>query len=381
MGTAKRVLVAGAGIGGLTLAQALERGGHDVIVLERARELRPAGAGITVQTNAMLALRHLGLDRRVESHGAVLDEGQILDSSGRVLGSMGMRESSEIAAAPNIAIHRARLQAALIEGLGEGVVRTGAGVRSFRETDDAVEVELDDGTRLTGDVLVGADGLHSVVRRALLGDEPPRYAGYTSWRGVSRRTDLVTPGRATESWGRGARFGIVPIGHGEVYWFATRNEPQNGRAESEKALLLEVFGDWHEPVRALIESTPAESILRTDICDRVPVQRWSRGRVVLLGDAAHPMTPNMGQGGGQAIEDAVVLADALSRHSAIADAFSDYERRRVTRANGFVTKSEQLGRVAQWQNGVAVALRSALLRATPQSAMRRQMRQVAAFQL
>jgi 2-polyprenyl-6-methoxyphenol hydroxylase-like FAD-dependent oxidoreductase len=158
-----------------------------------------------------------------------------------------------------------------------------------------------------------------------------------------------------------------------VYWFATANVPPGGRDGRVQTELLKRFGGWHDPIRRLIEATPPQLIVRTDITDRPPVDRWSKGRVVLLGDAAHPMTPNLGQGGCQAIEDAVVLAEELQRASGVTEAVQAYERRRVARANATVRASWSMGRLAQWENLVACAFRTLLMRATPPGIVERQL--------
>ena len=169
------------------------------------------------------------------------------------------------------------------------------------------------GRRAQADVVVGADGLRSAVRASLGIPGEIRYAGYTAWRGIApfRTAGLL----AGETLGCGQRFGLVPIAGDRVYWYATDNVPEGGREESERAKvrLAGMFSRWHAPIPALIEATPAAAILRNDISDRDPVDRWGAGRVTLLGDAAHPMTPNLGQGGCQAIEDALVLARCLAR--------------------------------------------------------------------
>ena len=228
---------------------------------------------------------------------------------------------------------------------------------------------------------MGADGLHSAVRRALLGDTPLRYSGQTSWRGVATLELPGEPGSTPERWGPGARFGTVPIGHGQTYWFATQNAPAGIQHApgGVHAYLLDLFKGWDALIPRVLQATPEENILRTDIHDRAPVAHWSQGRVTLLGDAAHPMTPNMGQGGGQAVEDAVVLAGCLAREADIPTALAAYERRRIPRANSFVTRSFQMGRLAQIQNPVGRFLRDSLVRLAPPSAALRQLRALMAF--
>ncbi len=382
MNDSTHVLVAGGGIGGLTLAVALRRAGLKVTVFERAAEWKPLGAGITVQMNAMTALRELGLDAAVAAVGERVLTSAVLDASGRVLSGMPFAQLEAEVGVPSICIHRSRLHGVLLEALGQGVVRLGAAVTRFEERGEKVMAALADGTSVEGDLLVGADGLRSAVRAQLLGDASLRYSGYTSWRGICRNEGLVPDGQVTESWGAGARFGIVPIGHGEVYWFCTANAPA-GEADPQggpHAKLTSLFGRWHAPIPELLRRSAPESILRTDIHDRPPVKAWTRGRVTLLGDAAHPMTPNMGQGGCQAIEDAVVLGKSLGKAGSLAAALATYERTRIPRANGIVETSWSFGRMGQLENRAAVFLRDAAMRLLPSSVQAKQLKKVMRFE-
>ena len=372
----RHVLIAGAGIGGLTLACTLQRAGIRATVFERAEALRPVGAGLIVQMNAAVALRRIGLCDAVVAEGQRAEQTVILDSKGARITAVDVRSLQDELGIPMVAVHRARLQAVLRAHAGpEEAVRLGVSVTGFQDDGAHVTVTLSTGETVTGDVLVGADGLRSAVRSGLLGAQPTRYSGYTSWRGVCVGADLVPAGQFTETWGRGARFGIVPISHGEVYWYATLNAPAGAEDAPGQtlAVLQERFAGWHAPITQLLAATPPERVLRTDIHDRPPVPSWSRGRVTLLGDAAHPMTPNLGQGGCQAIEDGVVLGECLAAPGSVEDALRAYESRRVKRANALVVRSHQVGRVAQWENGAARFVRDALFRRVPQSAARRQL--------
>lgn len=382
MSNDRHILIAGGGIGGLTLAVALRQAGIGATVFERAPQLRPVGAGITVQMNAMTALATLGLDQAVLAAGERARHTAVLDASGRTLSGLQM-DALESELGITVCIHRARLHQILLEAAGDRAVRLGSEVQDFEDQDPRVTVRLTDGTTATGDLLVGADGLHSRVRAQLLGEAPLRYSGYTSWRGVCANDGLIPSGRVTESWGPGARFGALPIGGGEVYWFCTANAPAGARdpVEGPHAQLQARFGGFHAPIPELIRRTPRERILRTDIHDRPPVDSWSRGRVTLLGDAAHPMTPNLGQGGCQAIEDAVVLARCLTRHPSIATALAAYERARIGRANRIVKQAWSFGRLGQLENRAGIRVRDALLRMTPESFQRRQLRQFLRFEL
>ncbi|HET7545999.1 MAG TPA: FAD-dependent monooxygenase [Polyangiaceae bacterium] len=370
------VLIAGAGIGGLSLGCALQHAGIAFEIFERAPSLGTVGAGIVIQTAAMLALRHLGLDEAVARAGHETKRGTGKNAAGVVLHSTRLDEFG----APSIAIHRARLQATLLGALPSARVHAGREVVGYEQDEHGVQALFSDGSRASGQLLIGADGLHSATRRQLLGDTPLRYSGYTSWRGVAPMAPSTPAHEVFEIWGRGLRFGIVPIADAETYWFAVANAAEGG-TEADRAMLVQRFASFGEPARALLEATPPERIVRTDIKDRKPVSSWTQGRVSLLGDAAHPTTPNLGQGGCMAIEDAVVLAHCLGKHTAYADAFAAYERKRVEHTTKIVNASFQFGRIAQLEGGFTTWLRDLALRATPDAQIRARLRDNAQFSL
>ena len=258
--------------------------------------------------------------------------------------------------------------------VGDAALTLGAEVVHVESSESGATARCQDGQRFDADILVGADGLRSTIRRHVLDDGEPIYSGYTSWRGVTRSGAGPGLTRMTESWGAGERFGMVAIGHGEIYWFAVADAPQGASDRDAHAELLRRFAGWHEPVRAVLEATDPDRIIRTDISDRNPVTRWHSGRVVLLGDAAHPMTPNLGQGACQAIEDAAVLAVELSQATDVPQALVNYERRRVARANAVVMRARRLGQIAQWQHPIAVRVRNTLMRFTPPAAAEKHVR-------
>jgi 2-polyprenyl-6-methoxyphenol hydroxylase-like FAD-dependent oxidoreductase len=362
------VVIAGAGIGGLTLAAALRRRGVRVTVFERASQFTTAGAGIALPANGVKALQTLGLDDAVIRAGMVVARAVILDSRGQQLGSeVDLTDVYGSMGASLVALHRARLHAVLVDAVGAGVIVPGAQVASFEQDSRSVKVALASGQRVDTELLVGADGLHSRVRAQLVGTDALVYSGYTSWRGVTPCNTVALPSRMSESWGRGERFGIVPIGFGEIYWFAVADAPPGGQDDDVHQGLMARFASWHEPVAAIIDATPPDRIVRTDIYDRDPIDRWHAGRVVLLGDAAHAMTPNLGQGAGQAIEDALVLDECLAGSPSTEEGLTRYELRRVTRANAIVRASRRFGAIAQWSNPVAAWIRDRAMSLTPAS--------------
>lgn len=364
----QQVLIAGGGIGGLVAAIALQREGIAVSVFERVKKLEEVGAGLTLWANALRALQQIGLTDLLETVGKRLMRSRILSWQGKILAETPVEALTKRFGTPMMSVHRADLQAALRSAIGEGIVQMDATCTGFQQDDTQVQAHLADGREISGDLLVGADGLHSSIRAQLFGVTPPRYAGYTAWRGVAR----IMPRQwgeqvATETWGKGRRFGLIPLSQGRMYWFATVNAPEGRRDKerSSKQELLELFHTCHAPVPAVIEATDEAAILRNDIYDRPPLPHWSQGRVTLLGDAAHPMTPNMGQGACQAMEDAVALATCLATQRTVPWAIQGYEKQRLKRANAVVQQSARIGQVAQWEGALAVKLRNTALKMLP----------------
>lgn len=374
----------GAGIGGLTAAIALRRSGAEVAVFERAGELKATGAGLLLAPNAVKALGRIGLAGMVAEIGAPGASGNVLSWRGEVLMKLDASELSERVGADSYAVHRVDLQAALLRELGEDAVRLGRELVGFGQDGAGVTARFTDGTGGRADLLVGADGLRSRVRAVLFGASELRYAGYTSWRGIVPGRELVPVGDGFESWGRGARFGCAHVGRGRVYWFATRNAPEGARdgPSGRKSALLGTFCGWHEPVEELIRATEEDAILRTDIYDREPLgERWGEGRVTLLGDAAHPMTPNLGQGACQAIEDAVVLAECLGAADNVEAALRLYEGLRAARTAAIVRRSRRVGRVGQVEHPLLCRLRDAALKALPERIQLKQLEAIAGYEV
>ncbi|MGM0557902.1 MAG: FAD-dependent monooxygenase [Myxococcota bacterium] len=371
----EQIMIAGAGVGGLTAGIALQQAGFDVTILERADQLRAVGAGITIQINAMRALERIGLAGDVRAAGETIESGSLFDRSGRPLQQLDLTRFSQEFGTPGVALHRKRLLEALAAHF-DGDIRYDATVAAIEPAEDVVHVTLEDGSELPADALVGCDGLYSVVRGELFDDDELRYAGYTTWRGVATGVD-VPASDVGEYWGAGERFGIVPIGFGETYWFAVADAPAGGSDGADpQAELLERFDGWPAMISTLIEATPARDIIRTDIFDRQTLDRWTVGRATLLGDAAHPMTPDLGQGAGQAIEDAVVLAEVLAQADDIEAGLQEYSAARRERANWFVERSRKMGQVAQWSNPVARAARHLLFKTTPKWVVERSFERV-----
>jgi len=362
-----KALIAGAGIGGLATAIALRQAGLVVEVLERSQELRESGAGLMIWPNGTRALQALGVAVR----RLVVERISFRSWHGHELMEIPMDIISERYGSDVAFVSRADLQAALTSTLGEDALSLGADVQSFEETEDHVEVRLQHGS-VAGDLLVGADGIRSVVRRELLRDGDPFYLGSTIWRGVVHSPGIpIDRGQGINWVGPGSEFLAFHLPDDRIYWAAVTKEPRGEMSGpgGHKQDLLDRFGRWQDPVSALIAANDHAAILRNDMYDRPPVNHWSRGRVTLVGDAAHPMTPNQGQGACQALEDAVALGRGFAHAANVADAFKFYERQRLGRANRVVKASRQATRGVQIDAPILCAIRDTAARILPRTLM------------
>jgi 2-polyprenyl-6-methoxyphenol hydroxylase-like FAD-dependent oxidoreductase len=373
-----RALIVGAGIGGLTAAAALYRAGIDAAVFERAPALGEVGAGISLWPNAVRALDALGVGAAVRAAGVSSYRGGIHTRRGRLLAAADAEDLARVFGAPMLILHRARLLQVLHDAVDPRQVRLGTAATGYRQDADGVSLLLGDGGVERGDVLIGADGIRSAVRAQLFPDVRPRFAGQRAWRGVVRFAP--PPGAAFwgESWGAGTRFGLLPMVDGHVYWYAARNaaESEPPPDGGDRAELLRIFASWHPPIPELVATTPESAILRNDLYDLAPMASWTDRRVALLGDAAHATTPNLGQGGCQAIEDALVLARSLALASDPAAGLRAYAAERMARANRIIVLSRRAGEIGNWEHPVACAVRNALTWLTPRAVRMRTLRSI-----
>jgi 2-polyprenyl-6-methoxyphenol hydroxylase-like FAD-dependent oxidoreductase len=366
-----RVLIIGGGIGGLTLAVALHRRGIDAAVFEAAPELRPVGKGIWVPTNAMQVLARLGLDEAIRKAGWELERIQLHTAADGLLQDFDLAPIRQKFGHTTISIHRAALVEALAGALPSGTLHLGKRCTGVVDEQTGVTVRFDDGSDDRGDILVGADGIRSVVREGIFPGVPLRYSGQTCYRGIG---DLeLSPDLAhvcREVWGGAVRFGFSPIGARQAYWFAPMTALPGDPAVPSPDALAARYSAFPEPIPEIIRSTPASEIIRTDLHDFAPIRSWSKGRVVLMGDAAHAMTPNLGQGGAQAIEDAYVLAEQITRRASAEEAFREYERIRMPKVRWIVNTAWRFGQVAHWQSRPAQKFRNWMMKLTSGTARR-----------
>jgi 2-polyprenyl-6-methoxyphenol hydroxylase-like FAD-dependent oxidoreductase len=369
-----RAIVVGAGIGGLATAIALERAGVEPIVIERAPQLREAGFGLVVSANAVTALRSLGLGDAVAAHGTRVRRAEIRNPRNDLL----TRIDYEALGWETYGILRSELQEVMRAAVPTERLRLGMTCVGATEGGQAL---LDGAEPVVGDLVVGADGIRSTVRRSLFGDETLRYGGHRAWRAGTRFDDERVRDRFVEVWGVGGGFGFGPAGTGRVYWYCFEAVPEGAPApERPRDEFLRRYGTWFEPIPALIESTEQDAIEPTFTYDRPPRRTWGRGRVTLLGDAAHPMKPNIGQGAAQALEDAVVLGSCVAESDDPEQALRAYERRRVRRANAVVRASRQAGRAAEVRSQVGARVRDAVMKALPDRLAIAQQRKIAEFE-
>jgi 2-polyprenyl-6-methoxyphenol hydroxylase-like FAD-dependent oxidoreductase len=361
-----RALIVGGGIGGLAAAVALRRVGIDAAVYEKAPQIAEVGAGLSLWSNAVIALRRLGLEAPALAAGSAFERVQTLLSDGRPFPSFDLAELAQRAGAPCICIHRAALQRILLEALTEDggkVVATARECVGFEEAPQGVVARFAGGTTARGDILIGADGIHSAVRAGLFGERPPRYAGYVAWRAIVHGARRLLPeGEGLAVVARGSHAGCFHCGGDDLYWFATRNAKARSHpgADGDKAEVLRLVAEWAVPFRPIVEATDEHAILRNEIVDRPAAKAWGAGRVTLLGDAIHATTPNLGQGACQALEDAVFLADCLRRAASPEAGLRDYEARRRERTSMVITESWRLGKMIQMANPAGTWLRNRL---------------------
>ncbi|MGC7102777.1 FAD-dependent monooxygenase [Amycolatopsis lurida] len=321
----KHAIVVGGGIGGLAAALALHRIGWRATVLERTPELGEIGAGMSQAPNALRALAELGVEEQARAAGVPTHASANLRlPDGRYLQQARPGDHTAM-----LGFHRADLHQVLLGALPDGWVRTGAEVTAIRQGTDAVAVTCGGGTELSAELVVAADGIHSTVRRLLWPDAPPpRFLGRTAWLGIAEVPGL--PGSIT--LGPGGYFLVHPIARGRTYWaYVTTADKPGIRYDHEKSEVADRIAAWHEPLPSLIEATPDDAVIHIDIHDLDPLPTYTRGRVALLGDAAHAMSPDRGQGAGQSLEDAVVLAAALADEPAIETALHRYDAERRPR--------------------------------------------------
>jgi 2-polyprenyl-6-methoxyphenol hydroxylase-like FAD-dependent oxidoreductase len=359
--TRNRVIIIGGGIGGAATALALFRAGFEPVVYERTNQLREVGAGIALWANATHILKNLGLLEEAIRVGYPTTNYQFNSQRGKELVNIAI-DGFEL---PVIGIHRAELHQLLWRNVPGEKFILGETFERFERKNNQVYAYFASGLSSQGDALIGADGLRSRVRAAMLGDEPPTYRNFKTWRGLTDYVpSLYRPGYIQEFLGCGKGFGFMMLGKGKMYWYAAATAPQAqpDAAIGSKKELETMYQDWFPAIGELIAATDEANILTTDLYDRPPTQPWSQQNITLLGDAAHPMLPTMGQGACTALEDAYVVAQCLQAQPDPSIAFQQYESLRFPRTKVIVEQSLRSGKMGELKNPLAVGVRNIFMK-------------------
>ena|SRR5271165_1731811 len=355
-----RLIVAGGGIGGLAAALALHRAGIETKLYERAPAFADIGTGMSLWPNATRVLKALGVLDPIMGLGEPVTQFNLLRHDGAPISNIAMGGFPT----PALCIHRADLHRSLRQPLPSSCMEANQRLVSFVEDAGGVSARFAGGLVVRADGLIGADGINSAVRAQLHGAAGPVYRGYCIWRGIAPMVAGMVRGHISESWGPGMRFGIMPMGQGRICWYATQNCAQGGSdsRDDRKQALIDLFRAWHPPIQSLLESTDPSDIIRADARDRGAIRSWGKGRVTLLGDAAHPITPNVGQGACMAIEDAACLAKLVQKAPGVAEAFRSYEAVRSGRAAAIGRQARRIGFMGQWENPWMIRARNCATR-------------------
>lgn len=367
-------VILGGGIAGLTSAIALKKIGIEAVVMEAASVIKPVGAGLALAANAMRALQKIGISEHVIREGRELNAFSIYDQKGNLISRNDTNPASSQFGISNFTIHRATLHRVLLDQLDPENIFLGKRSVDIESGAEGSLVYFDDGTKIHAKYLIVAEGIHSAIRKKLLPNQKIRYSGYTCWRGIMDNSDLSI-NETSETWGKNGRFGNTPLSNNQVYWYACINasEPDSTFKNFSKEELEENFKEFHFPIPQVLAGTIPESIIWNDIIDLEPIPNYAFGNTVLIGDAAHATTPNMGQGACMAIEDAAVLMSCLAKNPDPVIAFQDFEKRRLARTHKIVSDSRRLGVIAQLENPLLIVLRNILFRMIPKKVTKKQL--------
>jgi 2-polyprenyl-6-methoxyphenol hydroxylase-like FAD-dependent oxidoreductase len=364
------IAVVGAGIGGLTLGMLLRQKGILVHLYEGSDEIKPVGAGIAMASNAMQVYRKAGVAEKIEQAGHRISRMRITDAKLKDLSVSTLTGYERKYGVSNVAIHRGALQTLLADELGREHISLSKRVKHI-EVREGLRCFFEDGSTADSDVLIGADGIRSVVRQTLFRGAKVRYSGQQCWRGICQSPfGEKYFHEALEAWGRGKRFGFVRIDAHHVYWYAVCNDDSSLRVDTDLAPL---FAEFHPDVLTLIHHTPVNKLFFSGINELFSRGPWHDHNVCLLGDAAHAMTPNMGQGACQAVEDAHVLASLFGTSESVAAAFRTYYRMRRQKVSRIARQSRWVGDIAQIENPLGVRVRDQAMRWLPDRWMTRQL--------
>ncbi|MBV8885875.1 MAG: FAD-dependent urate hydroxylase HpxO [Chroococcidiopsidaceae cyanobacterium CP_BM_RX_35] len=341
-----KVIIIGAGMGGLVTGIALRQAGYDVEIYDRVNELRPAGAGISLWSNGVKVINRLGLSKEIARVGGQMERVAYYSNTGEKLTNFSLQPLIERVGQRPYPVARTDLQGMLLNEFGVENVQLNSKCVALKQDADSVTAVFEDGRQTTGDVLVAADGTHSRTRSYVLGHAVERrYVGYVNWNGLVPASEDLAPKNSWDVYvGEHKRASMMPVGGDRFYFFfdvplpkGTVSQPETYREE-----LASFFKGWAAPVQRLIQRLDPLKTNRVEIHDIEPLQTLVRGRVALLGDAGHSTAPDLGQGGCQAMEDALVLATYLqTTNVSVEDALKRYEVTRKDRVADVITRARK----------------------------------------
>ncbi len=341
------IAIIGAGMGGLTTGIALKKFGHRVTIYEQAEQILPVGAAISLWSNGVKCLNYLGLTEQVAKLGGQMNDLAYIDGlNGEVMTQFSLAPLIEEVGQRPYPVSRAELQNMLMDAFGRQDIQLGKRMVSIEDKGQHVEIGFQDGSTVSAALLIGADGTHSMTRQYVLGKQVERrYAGYVNWNGLVEISEDLAPAQQWTTFvGEGKRASLMPVAEHRFYFFFDVPLPaglENQRLEY-KTLLKQYFSGWCSQVQRLIDSIDEQKTNRVEIHDIEPFTQFYKGRVVILGDAAHSTTPDIGQGGCQAMEDAVYLARALQINTlGLEDALKRYQNKRNERANELLLRARK----------------------------------------
>ncbi|RNA63538.1 monooxygenase [Chryseobacterium nematophagum] len=356
--------IIGKGIGGLSLALALERSGYQNIKLyeqSNVIEQSTQGAGIMLACNAMQVMKKLGLHDELTKEGNTLKRMNITNENLKVLSCINIEPFSALYNVNMVAIHREKLSH-IINSKIECEEFLGKKLDKITLVDNRLNMLFKDSTEDEADIIIGADGIHSQVRNSYFSKVEMRDAGQLCWRGIANIEMPKYADELNEIWGKGKRFGFVKINSHQIYWYALVNQPYNVPITLSKLNYL--FKDFHPDILDIINSTEESTIITRSIYDFKTLNKWYKHRVCLIGDAAHAMTPNLGQGACQAIEDAYVFSECLKRYEC-EQALAKFNEIRKNKASWVVERSRRIGKMSQLNDPIGIWLRNTLMSAIP----------------
>lgn len=372
-----KVIIIGAGIGGLTLAIALQQKNIAYEIYDAAPGNKAVGAGIMLGTNAMKVYDRLGLSATLEGRGALPERYSIRDHKRNVLKVIDNKMLLERYHHASLLIHRAALQDELINAV-EAPIHWGKKCVEVVQSATQVTIRFEDGSVVSGDILVGADGIRSTVREQCVVKAQYRYSGQTCWRAIIPIDLPLEEQRETaEVWGggNGLRASYGQVGPQQVYFWMTKQMPAGSvfTPEAAVAYIKTSLASFEGYMQTVLQHLSADTLIHSDLYDIKPIERWHQDRVVLLGDAAHATTPNLGQGASQAIEDAYMLARCLATSPGYAKAFAAYQQKRMGRAVKIVSMSRGLSMLTNLKCKISVWFRNQLMKRMPAGMAERQM--------